>query len=105
MPFKLAPWNAHSDQASEKAPSITFLDLLLQSSSCESFHDCLCWLRLHFALLTKHHPHTCFPGWLGPGLDAAKPTLPPNVTNLFEDKINTTSPPWDETKPVRSRSA
>merc|ERR1719326_1125263 len=36
---------------------------------------------------------------------ADDPTLPPNVTNLFEDKINTTSPPWDETKPVRSRSA
>merc|ERR1719487_126602 len=47
------------------------LDLLLERSNWESFHDGLRWLCLYLGLLAKHHPYACLGGWLGPGLDAA----------------------------------
>merc|ERR1711977_460594 len=49
----------------------TSLDLFLKRSHWVGFHNCPCWLLLHFGLLAEHHPHTCFRGWFGSGLDAA----------------------------------
>merc|ERR1711881_741390 len=53
-------------------PCCTCSDLLLKCGNCKSLHNCLCWLCLNFPLLAEHHPHACFGGRPGPGLDTAE---------------------------------
>merc|ERR1719454_1271946 len=64
------PTDGTSQESHQAQSQCAPLDLLLQCRGGESLHDGLCWLRLHFDFLAKHHPCACLRCWLHAGLDS-----------------------------------